>query len=102
MISQSMVFGPDEDGESIVVEVEDGSVENVILRDSNEQQIPFKELTKEHWLKMNEAEDQALERIQRAKVESETGESVALDGVRPGDPSSLCSQQPPTETEPVA
>ena len=102
MISQSMVFGPDKDGESIVVEVEDGSVENVILRDSNEQQIPFKELTKEHWLKMNEAEDQALERIQRAKVESETGESVALDGVRPGDPSSLCSQQPPTETEPVA
>ena len=76
MISQSMVFGPDKDGESIVVEVEDGSVENVILRDSNEQQIPFKELTKEHWLKMNEAEDQALERIQREKVESETGESV--------------------------
>ena len=65
MSTQSMVFGPDQDGESVVVYVEDGSVQNVVLRDSDDQQIPYAELTKEHWTTMSEAEDRAVEQLER-------------------------------------
>ena len=63
MSAQSMVFGPDQDGESVVIYVEDGSVQDVVLQDAEEQQIPYEDLTKAHWTKMSEAEDRAIEQL---------------------------------------
>ncbi len=77
MSTQSMVFGPDQDGESVVIYVEEGSVQNVALQDSEDQQIPYEDLTKEHWTKMSEAEDRALEQLEReAATTAETAETA--------------------------
>ncbi len=85
MSTQSMVFGPDQDGESVVIYVEEGSVQNVALQDSEDQQIPYEDLTKEHWTKMSEAEDRALEQLEReaatTPATAETAETTAAAAV---------------------
>ncbi len=82
MSTQSMVFGPDQDGESVVIYVEEGSVQNVALQDSEDQQIPYEDLTKEHWTKMSEAEDRALEQLEReAATPPATAETIAAAAV---------------------
>ena len=88
MSTQSMVFGPDQDGESVVIYFEEGSVQNVVLQDSEDQRIPYEDLTKEHWTKMSEAEDRALEQLEReaattpATAETaETAETTAAAAV---------------------
>ena len=85
MSTQSMVFGPDQDGESVVIYVEEGSVQNVALQDSEDQRIPYEDLTKEHWTKMSEAEDRALEQLEREAptppATAETAETTAAAAV---------------------
>lgn len=68
MSTQSMVFGPDQDGESVVVYVEEGCVQNVALQNSDDQLIPYEDLTKEHWTKMSEAEDRVVEQLERERT----------------------------------
>ena len=77
MSTQSMVFGPDQDGESVVIDIEDGSVQNVALQDSEDQRIPYEDLTKEHWTKMSDAEDRALEQIEREEAAATTTAAAA-------------------------
>ena len=77
MSTQSMVFGPDQDGESVVIYVEDGSVRNVVLQDSEDQQIPYEDLSKEHWTKMSEAEDRVLEQLEREAAATTTAAAAA-------------------------
>ncbi len=78
MSTQSMVFGPDQDGESVVIYVEEGSVQNVALQDSEDQQIPYEDLTKEQWTRMSEAEDRALDQLEReAAATIATPETIA-------------------------
>lgn len=75
---ESMVFGPDQDGETVVIYVEEGTVQNVLLRGADEQQIPYEDLTKDHWTKMSEAEDRAIEQLEReAEEEKEAAETTA-------------------------
>ena len=85
MSTQSMVFGPDQDGESVVIYVEEGSVQNVALQDSEDQQIPYEDLTKEHWTTMSEAEDRAIEQLEREAATppatAETAETIAAAAV---------------------
>ena len=85
MSTQSMVFGPDQDGESVVIYIEDGSVQNVVLKNSEEQQIPYEDLTKEHWTKMGDAEDRAVEQLEREAIRTEeaTEAATAVSAVEP-------------------
>ena len=70
MSIEPVVFGPDNLGETVIVELDGCEVVNVILQGPGGAPIPLADLSKEQWTKMAEAEDAAIQRLRAVVAES--------------------------------